>query len=104
VLLALLACAAARQVVAQNKPPEPHTVRALVQPRPGSAPKLVDMRVQPVPVDPPLVSADKAQLADDELVLGMADKGQAVAWPIRYLSLFEVLNSRAGKIPVAPTW
>jgi len=82
----------------------PRTVRATVQPRPGAPRQEVEMRIFSVPLDPPMVPAKKAHLADDELVLGVAMGGAAVAFPIRYLGLFEVLNSRVGKTPVAPTW
>ena len=46
----------------------------------------------------------EAGLDDQDLVLGMVRDGQAMAWPIRYLAMYEVVNSKAGKKPVAPTW
>ncbi len=68
------------------------TVRAHVQPRPGAPPEEIDMRVHESPVDPPSVAAAAADLADDELVLGLVVDGQPIAYPIRYLALYEVLN------------
>ncbi|MCH7752234.1 MAG: DUF3179 domain-containing protein [Planctomycetes bacterium] len=62
------------------------------------------MPVHAVPVDPPMVEASSADLADDELVLGLVLDGEAAAFPIRFLAMFEVVNSRVGKTPVAPTW
>lgn len=62
------------------------------------------MSVHPVPVDPPTVEASKAPLDDDDLVLGVVMDGKAVAYPIRFLSMFEVINGRVGETPIAPSW
>lgn len=80
------------------------TVRARVQARPGGPIEDVEMSVHEVPVDPKTVSADEAKLEDDELVLGLVVEGSAIAYPIRYLSMFEVVNDRVGDTPLAPTW
>ncbi len=80
------------------------TVKAFVQPRPGKPREEIDMAVHTVPVDLPTVEASKAPLDDDDLVLGVELDGQTVAYPIRFLSMFEVINSRVGKTPVAPSW
>jgi len=102
--LAAVLLLSAGPLAGQEAPPKPRTVHATVQPRPGSPEKEVDMPVYPVPVDPPIVAAKDAKLADDELVLGVVADGQAMAFPVRTLSRFEVVNSRVGKTPVAPTW
>lgn len=78
------------------------TVRARVQPRPGAPPEEIDMRVHESPVDPPSVAA--ADLADNELVLGLVVDGQPMAYPIRYLAPYEVLNDVVGSTALAPTW
>ena len=80
------------------------TVRARVQAHPGGPIEDVEMSVHEVPVDPKSVSAQEARLEDDELVLGLVVEGQPIAYPIRYLSMFEVVNDRVGDTPVAPTW
>ncbi len=83
---------------------ESKTVKAYVQLRPGGPRELAEMRVHEAPVDPETVAADQADLPDDALVLGIDVDGHAVAFPIRYLAMYEVVNSHAGQIPVAPTW
>ena len=84
--------------------PGESTVRAQVQTRPGGP--LVDatMKVHASPVDPQMVAAAEASLEDGELVLGLARDGQAAAYPIRDLPLYEMGNDRIGKTPVAPSW
>ena len=80
------------------------SVRAVVQSRPGGPVEEVDMAVHEVPVDPETVAADEIDLSDDELVLGLVIDGQAIAYPIRYLALFELINDRVGKTAITPTW
>lgn len=89
---------------AQGVAQERETVRAEVQLRPGGPVEEVEMRVQPVPVDPPTVAAEQADLNPDELVLGVIVDGQPVAYPIRYLALSEVVNDRVGETAIAPSW
>lgn len=81
-----------------------NTVRALVQIRPGGPFEELEMEVREVPVDPPTVDASAAELDDDELVLGVVLNGEAVAYPVRFLALSEVINDRVGDTPIAPTW
>lgn len=94
--------------VAAAPPPEapapPKTVKGLMQARPGGPLEEVEVAVHEVPVDLPSVPADKAQLDDDELVLGVVVDTQAIAYPIRYLAMFEVVDHRVGDTPLAPTW
>ena len=80
------------------------TVRAVVQMEVGGQPREVEMAVHPVPVDPDSVPAGEADLEDREIVLGVVEDGQAMAYPIRYLALSEVLNDRVGQRSLAPTW
>ncbi len=75
-----------------------------MQAQPGGPLEPVEVEVQQAPTDLPSVSAQDAQLADDDLVLGIVVQGQAMAYPIRYLSAYEVIDGRVGKTPVAPTW
>lgn len=83
---------------------KPRKVKAFVQPKPGAPREEIEMTVHPVPVDPPLVSADDAEMDDDEIVLGVTLGTYDVAFPIRYLAMFEVVNSHVGKTPVAASW
>lgn len=80
------------------------TVKGLMQVRPGGPLEETEVKVHTVPDDLPLVSAEAATLNDDDLVLGVVADGAPVAYPIRYLAMFEVVDSQAGKLPVAPTW
>ncbi len=98
--IALLA-AGATPLTAQE---QERTVRARVQAHPGGPIEDVEMRVHEVPVDPKTVSADEVTLEDNELVLGLVIEGQPIAYPIRYLAMFEVINDRVGDTPLAPTW
>ncbi len=79
-------------------------VDARVQTRLGGPVEETRMAVHPVPVDPRRVPASEAGLADDELVLGVEVAGRPVAYPVRYLALYEVVNDRVGDTPLAPTW
>lgn len=94
-----------KQQDAATKPElKPRKVKAFVQPKPGAAREEIEMTVHPVPVDPPMVSADDAEMDDDEIVLGVSLGTYDVAFPIRYLAMFEVVNSHVGKTPVAASW
>ncbi len=79
-------------------------VTGRMQMRPGGPTELVTVEVHEAPVDPPSVSAAEAELAVDELVLGVVVDGQPMAYPIRYLALTEVLDDRVGTSPLAPSW
>lgn len=79
-------------------------VKGRMQARPGGPVEEIAVAVHEAPVDLPTVSADRAPLREDELVLGVVLDGQAIAYPVRYLALFEVVDHRAGETAVAPTW
>ncbi|MFQ5779066.1 MAG: DUF3179 domain-containing (seleno)protein [Terriglobia bacterium] len=83
---------------------KPRTVKGLMQARPGGPLEEVEVGVQEAPVGLPSVPAAKAQLEDGELVLGVVVDAQAMAYPIRYLALYEVVDDRVGGTPLAPTW
>lgn len=91
---------------AQTAPAEDgrRTVRGVMQPRPGMPAREVSVGVHESPVDLPSVPASKAGLEEKELVLGVLLDGEAMAYPIRYLALYEVVDHRVGKVPVAPSW
>ncbi len=93
-----------KQNAASKRESKPRKVKAFVQPKPGAAREEIEMTVHPVPVDPPLVSADDAEMDDEEIVLGITLGIHEVAFPIRYLAMFEVVNSQVGKTPVAASW
>ncbi len=84
------------------KPPK--TVTGVMQARPGGPMEEIEVDVHEVPVDPPLVSVDQAPLEDKDLVLGIVKDGQAVAYPVRFLAMSEIVDSEVGNTPVAPTW
>lgn len=105
VLLAAFSLAAPGEVETQAPAPRPaRTVKGLMQVRPGGPLEEAEVGVHEVPVDLPTVSAAQAPLQDDELVLGVVVGDRAVAYPIRYLALFEVVDHRLGDTPLAPTW
>ncbi len=79
-------------------------VTARVQTRLGGPLEETRMAVRAAPVDPERVPAAEAVLQEGELVLGMVVDGQPVAYPIRYLALYEVINDRVGETSLAPTW
>lgn len=80
------------------------TVEAEVQLRPGGPEREVRMEVLEVPVDPRSVPASEVDLEGDELVLGVVRDGEAVAYPIRFLAQYEVVNDRVGETAIAPSW
>ena len=79
-------------------------IRVRMPPRPGARPKAITVPIHEVPVNPPFVLADGAGLKDRELVLGLVVDGQPVAYPVRYLAVYEVVNDRVGNAALAPTW
>ena len=80
------------------------SVRVRVQPRPGAPLEEVDMGIYTSPTDLRTVSVDEATLDGNELVLGIVTDGRAMAYPIRYLAMYEIVNDRVGAADVAPTW
>jgi len=80
------------------------TVTGVMQPRPGAEAEDIEVKVHPVPVDPASVPASESTLPDDDLVLGVVIDGRAMAYPIRYLALSEVVDDRVGDTPIAPSW
>jgi hypothetical protein len=89
----------------QSQPgPAQKKVMGRLQTHPGGPIEDVEVAVREAPANLPEVEAEKARLKDDELVLGVVVAGQAVAYPIRYLAMFEVVNGRVGQTPVASTW
>jgi hypothetical protein len=79
-------------------------VTGRMQMRPGGPTELVTVEIHESPVDPPSILAAEAELAADELVLGVVVDERPMAYPIRYLALTEVLDDRVGSNPIAPSW
>jgi hypothetical protein len=104
VLATIAVVAAGATPLSAQEQREARTVRARVQAHPGGPIEDVEMRVRDVPVDPESVLAEEADLEDGELVLGLVIEGRPMAYPIRYLAMFEVVNDRVGDTPLAPTW
>lgn len=82
---------------------EEETVRGVMQPMPGEPAALIDAGVRKTP-SLPFVDASEVKLKKQDLVLGVAVDGQAWALPIRFIGLYEVVNSRLGDLPVTATW
>lgn len=80
------------------------TVRGRMQPKPGAPVQDVEVAVHEAPAEVQLGSPAEAKLDDQDLVLGVVVGGQAVAYPIRFLAEWEVVNSRVGDASLAPTW
>lgn len=106
IALTAVACAEKdqTQVGGSQKLKPAKTVSGLMQARPGGPLEDVEVEVHEVPVDLPIVAAGQANLKDSDLVIGVVQDGEAVAYPIRYISNYEVLDSKVGKTLVAPTW
>ncbi len=83
--------------------PESRQIRVKIA-GPGNSTQEVSMRVHEVPVDPPSVEANQARLKGKDLVLGVVVDGKAMAYPIRYLALHEVVDGQVGGSPLALTW
>jgi len=80
------------------------SVHGRMQAHPGGPLEEVDVDVYAAPVNLPTADAKAVHLQDEDLVLGVVVSGKAMAYPIRYLANYEVIDDRVGKIPVAPTW
>jgi len=102
ILVFTLTLATATPLIAGDE--SSRSIHVRVQPRPGAPVEDVDMKVHPSPVDLRSVSADEATLDEDELVLGIVADGQAMAYPIRYLAMYEIVNDLVGDAAVAPSW
>ena len=50
------------------------------------------------------MSSEKADLEDEDLVVGLFIGGEARAYPVRLLSLHEVVNDQVGDKMIAVTW
>lgn len=104
-MIPLLAGTPVRAEEEEKKPLPPRkTVKGHMQSRPGGPTWDVEVKVHPAPDDLPSVPAAAAPINDSDLVLGVVLDGQAVAFPIRFLAMYEVIDSRVGDTPVAPTW
>lgn len=79
-------------------------VKGSVQVKPGGPVWETEVEVVPSPVDPLTVPSERVVLPDDDLVLGVSIDGRAVAYPIRFLAMHEVVDARVGATPVAPSW
>ena len=61
--------------------------------------------IRPI-TDPPIVSADKAEIAPNELVIGVEVEGTARAYSINQLTgpQREIINDELGGSAIAATW
>ncbi len=101
-------CLAASFIYAQENPQAPQTpaktVRGKMQAHPGGPMEEVEVAVHAAPVNLPIVDADKVNLTDEELVIGIVHDSLAIAFPVRFLAMYEIVDSKVGDLPVAPTW
>ncbi len=60
----------------------------------------------PMNLDPELVPAEEAPLADGDMVMGIVHNGQVRAYPVNYMNgpTNEVVNDTLGGTPVAASW
>ena len=54
--------------------------------------------------DPEFVTASEIRYSDDELVIGVAIRGEAKAYAITILRAREMVNDELGGIPILVTW
>ncbi len=73
---------------------------------PEYRPRVVLNHPLPPIKDPPVVSAQRADLSDNELVLGIAIGDQARAYPINQLTgpRREIINDQLAGTAIAATW
>lgn len=60
----------------------------------------------PLNVNPEIVSAEEAELGDDDIVMGVVINGEARAYPVNYMNgpTNEVVNDSLGGQAIAPSW
>ena len=60
----------------------------------------------PLNVDPKIVTADEADIGDDDIVMGVVINGAARAYPVNYMNgpYDEVVNDTLGGEAIASTW
>ena len=69
-------------------------------------PRVVLQQPLPAITDAPIVVADQAQVALNDLVIGVAVNGLARAYPVNQLTgpRREIINDRLGDLAIAATW
>ena len=87
-----------------NTPKTLKTVKGLMQAKPGGPLEEVEVTVHEVPVNLPSFMADNVKLPDDELVLGIVVENIPMAYPIRFLAMYEIVDDQVGETAIAPTW
>ena len=75
-------------------------------PVPGYSPRVVIPRAFDAITDPNIVSATEANIAANELVLGVTVNGESRAYPINQLTgpRREIINDTLGGTAIAATW
>jgi len=60
----------------------------------------------PVLFDPPMVAAKDVggKLRDEDLVIGIAMKDEAKAYPVQVMGVHELVNDEIGGVPIAVSW
>lgn len=54
--------------------------------------------------DPEVVESEKADLREDDLVMGVALDGEARAYPVSIMRFREMVNDRLGDQPILVSW
>lgn len=76
--------------------------------RPGDMELVADSNFFPtiITTDDSFISVQGAylELAEEEFVIGLEIEGDARAYPVKLLSLYEIINDQVGGTPVAVTW
>ena len=89
---------------AEETPASPKTVKGMMQARPGGPLEEVEVAVHEAPVNVSSVRASQAEFSEHDLVLGVVLDGQAMAYPIRYLAMYEIVDDEVAHSPIAATW
>jgi hypothetical protein len=76
------------------------------QAQPAYRPKTVLARPMPAITDPQVIPAARAEIADNELVIGVSIDGQSRAYPINQLTgpRREIINDVLAGTAIAATW
>ena len=60
----------------------------------------------PLNVNPEIVSADKVEIGDEDMVMGVVINGEPRAYPVNYMNgpFNEIVNDELGGEAIAPSW
>ena len=102
-----IACTAALLTAAISPlPTNAQEARRSAEPRDRSHFTFLREEGFPLNINPEIVSAREAPLADDDMVMGITHNGEVRAYPVNYMNgpTNEIVNDTLGGTPVAPSW